>query len=100
MKVLWSDTANAHLAEIYEYISRDSPRYALRMIDRITSRSQQITHAPEFGQIVPEYNDENVREVLVGPYRVIYRIETDQAVVLSVVHGARKGPVHTEQTET
>ena len=100
MKVVWSDTANAHLADIYEYISRDSQKYALRMIDRITARSQQITHAPQFGQVVPEYNDERIREVLEGPYRLIYRLEESQAVVLAVVHGVRMNLGDSESLES
>lgn len=52
MKVLWSESALEHLTDVFEYISRDSERYALRMIDRITSRSKQISYAPESGQVV------------------------------------------------
>ena len=89
MKVVWSDTAASHLADIYEYISRDSQRFALRMIDRITDRSKQISHSPELGQVVTEVNDPRVREILEGSYRVIYRLDADRAVVLAIVHGAR-----------
>lgn len=46
MKVRWTDTATGHLASIYEYIARDSARYAQRLIDRITARSQQIARFP------------------------------------------------------
>jgi hypothetical protein len=41
------------------------------MVDRITSRSKQIGQFPESGQMVPEYERPNVREVIEGPYRVI-----------------------------
>ena len=92
MRVDWTDTALGHLTDIYEYISRDSPEYALRMVDRITSRSKQIGLFPESAQIVPEYERPNIREVIEGPYRLIYRKETDRVVVLAVIHGARLLP--------
>ncbi len=89
MKVLWSHTALGHLTTIFEYIKRDSPRHAQRMVDRITARSKQIAHAAELAPIVAEYGDPGIREVLEGPYRVIYRVESDAAIVLAVIHGAR-----------
>ena len=42
MSVHWTDTAQAHLDAIHAYIAQDSPEYALRTIDRLTRRSQQI----------------------------------------------------------
>jgi plasmid stabilization system protein ParE len=89
MKVVWSATAASHLTAIYEFIARDSQRYALRMIDRLTNRSRQIARFPESGQIVPEYNDSAIREVIEGPYRIIYRFDRDRIVVVSVIHGAQ-----------
>ena len=92
MKVDWTVAALGHLTDIYEYIARDSPQYALRMVDRITSRSKQIGIFPESAQIVAEYDRPNIREVIEGPYRVIYRTESDRVVVLAVIHGARLLP--------
>jgi len=92
MKALWSQTALGHLTDVYEYIARDSERYAKRMVDRITARSKQISDFPESAPVVTEYGDPTVREVLEGPYRVIYRVRSDAAVVLAVIHGARLLP--------
>lgn len=92
MKVVWTTTALDHLTDIYRYIERDSPRYALRMVDRLTARSQQIGEFPESGQMVPEYAESSIREVIEGPYRLIYRIEAARIVVVAVVHGAQLLP--------
>ena len=92
MKVEWSATAISHLTDIFEYIAGDSERYALRMVDRITSRSKQISSAPELGEVVAEFKDDNIRQIIEGPYRVIYRIEAKSVLVLAVVHGARDKP--------
>lgn len=92
MKVHWTDLAVKHLADIDEYIARTSPPYALRMVDRLTRRSQQIGSFLESGRVVPRKNDQNLREVFEGPYRIVYRIKADQIDVVAVIHGSRKWP--------
>ncbi len=92
MKVVWTKNAIGHLTHIYDYISRDSRRYAKRMIDRVTARSKQIGRFPRSGQVVTEYDDPQIREIIEGPYRVIYRVETKRVAVLAVIHGARLLP--------
>ncbi len=89
MKVHWTDTAEGHLDAIYNYIALDSPEYAKRMVDRITRRSQQIADFPLSGRKVPEYKMDQIREIIEGPYRIIYHIKPDQIDVLAVIHGAR-----------
>jgi plasmid stabilization system protein ParE len=89
MNVVWSAAALAHLTAIFEFIAKDSPSYALRVIDRLTDRSGQLARFPESGHVVPEYSDPSLREVIEGPYRIIYRIEPERVVIVSVIHGAR-----------
>jgi toxin ParE1/3/4 len=88
MKVYWTDTAQRHLDAIHAYIAQNSPQYAKRMVDRLTSRSLQISIHPLSGRIVPEYEISLIREVIEGPYRIIYYIKPDQIDVLAVIHGA------------
>ena len=88
MKVHWTDTAEGHLDAIYAYIALDSPEYAKRVIDRLTRRSEQIADFPLSGRRVPEYDADQIREVIEGPYRIIYHIKTDQIDVVAVIHGA------------
>lgn len=89
MRVHWTDTAQRHLDAIYRYIAQDSPAYAKRMADRLTRRSQQIAEFPLSGRTVPEYEVSQIREVVEGPYRIIYYIRPDRIDVLAVIHGAR-----------
>jgi plasmid stabilization system protein ParE len=88
MKVHWTDTAEGHLDAIYAYIALDSPEYAKRMVDRLTRRSQQLADFPLSGRRVPEYDADQIREVIEGPYRIIYHIKPDQVDVVAVIHGA------------
>lgn len=88
MKVHWTDTAEGHLDAIYAHIAQDSPEYAKRMVDRLTRRSQQIAEFPLSGRRVPEYDVNQIREVIEGSLRIIYYIKADQIDVLAVIHGA------------
>jgi len=88
MRVHWTETAEAHLDALYAYIAQDSETYALRTVDRITRRSQQIGEFPLSGRKVPEYERDQIREVFSGPYRIIYHIKADQIDVIAVIHGA------------
>ncbi len=92
MKVHWTDTAIEHLAAIYEYIAQNSPLYAQRMVDRLTRRSEQIAVFPKSGRKVPEYEADDIREVIETPYRIIYRIKFEQIDVLAVIHSAQMPP--------
>jgi len=92
MRVHWTENAIGHLVNIYEYIAINSPTYAKRMVDKITIRSQQIEDHPMSGRKVPEYNADDVRELIEKPYRIIYRIKPGQVDVLAVVHSARLLP--------
>ncbi|MGA1826246.1 MAG: type II toxin-antitoxin system RelE/ParE family toxin, partial [bacterium] len=51
-------------------------------------RSQQISDYPLSGRRVPEYNIDQIREVIEGSYRIIYYIKPNQIDVLAVIHGA------------
>ena len=88
MRVRWTETAEAHLDAIYAYIAQDSETYALRTVERITRRSQQIGEFPLSGRKVPEYELDQIREVFSGPYRIIYHIMAEQIDVIAVIHGA------------
>ena len=92
MRVHWTHTAIEHLLAIYEHIAQDAPLYARRMVDRLTQRSEQIAAFPQSGRMVPEYAAPDIREVIERPYRIIYRIKTDQIDILAVVHGAHLLP--------
>ncbi|MBW2594466.1 MAG: type II toxin-antitoxin system RelE/ParE family toxin [Deltaproteobacteria bacterium] len=89
MRVHWTENAIGHLVNIYEYIAINSPTYGKRMVDKITRRSRQIAIHPLSGRKVPEYEAEDIRELIEMPYRIIYRIKPGQIDVLAVIHGVR-----------
>jgi toxin ParE1/3/4 len=92
VRVHWTDTAVDHLLAIHAYLARSSTQYAQRVIDRLTRRSQQIADFPLSGRIVPDFEMGQIREVIEGPFRIIYYIKPDQIDVLAVIHGAQQTP--------
>lgn len=92
MNVRWTESALADLGAIEAYIGRHSVQYARGMVERIFSRSAQLTDHPRLGPVVPEYDDPNLRELLVSPYRMVYRPIGDRIDIVAVVHASRQMP--------
>ena len=89
MKIVWTDPAVKDLHELHAYIARDSEMYASGFVERIILAAERLADYPRAGRIVPETNDENVRELLYQRYRIIYRVKGGYIEMLSVIHGAR-----------
>jgi len=84
MKITWSPLAIKRLKEIFDYISVGSPSSANKFIDRIFEKVESLTEYPQRGRKVPEANREEIREVFVGEYRIIYRVEKTNLIVLTI----------------
>ena len=92
MTIYWTERARSDLRAIYEYIARDSRLYARRMVSRIKKAVQRLRRFPESGSYVPEWARQDVKEIYVGDYRIIYRLRTDGVEILTAFHGARRLP--------
>lgn len=92
MKLRWTEKASADVIGMYDYIAARSPGYADVVCDRVLSRPEQLIDYPHSGAIVPEYGREDIRELLVHSFRVVYRIVGSEARILTVVHGNRLLP--------
>jgi toxin ParE1/3/4 len=90
VKVVWTELSVEDLREIFDYISKNSAHYARITVDRIYSRANQITLNPRSGRIVPEFNNDLVRELIIGNYRLIYYIVNEDRIdIVRVYHSAR-----------
>ncbi len=88
-QVRWTPQAADDLEAICLFIARDSPQLAATFADRVLRATDRLASYPLSGRTVPELGIENIREVIVGSYRVIYRIRQDEVHLLTVHHGAR-----------
>ena len=84
MRVVWTARAKARLRQIHDYIAQDQPVNAQRVVDRITLRSKQLQDQPRSGRVVEHYQDEDIRELMERPYRIIYLIHPDRIEILTV----------------
>ena len=97
MRVYWTDRAKARLKELESYIAQDSESAAKKVVKRLLIKSNQISVHPYSGRKVPEYGQDDIREMLVKPYRIIYRIRTDRIDVLTVMHYRQLLPSDTKR---
>lgn len=86
--VYWTHEASERLGDIKAYleIEKASPVAAREMIEKIVSRTQQLTIAPLSGKSMPDYPDDNVRELLERPYRIFYQVIEENIYIISVMH--------------
>jgi len=89
-KITWAPSALNDLRAISDYISRDSRSYAACVIEKILGSAERLLDFPRIGRVVPEFDQDDIRELIVYSYRVIYQVQGDDISVASVVHGARR----------
>ena len=87
--VAWTEPAPEMLDEICRYVARHSREQAIRLAEQVFQATERLARSPRSGRIVAEHKLDEVREVFVQGYRVLYRLANDEVEVLAVQHGAR-----------
>ena len=91
--ILWTLRARADLAAIRAFIEQDSPHYATIVISRLLAATDRLAAFPESGRAVPEFENPLVREVVLRPYRIVYRVVGENRIhILTVHHGSQRLP--------
>ena len=88
-RVVWSPRALDDVESIASYISRDSTAHASAVVTKIIRATRTLRRFPFAGRIVPEFEDETLRERFVYSYRIIYRVQGQTITVAAVIHGKR-----------
>ncbi len=88
-RIVWSRRAAQDLDSITDYIAADSPAYAGIVLKSIVNQTKILARFPQAGRKVPEFDDETIRELVVYSYRIIYRLQQDEALIVAVIHGKR-----------
>ncbi len=90
VRINWTFQAKEDLKSIMEFISKDSKRYAKLQVLRIKYRTCILNSQIYLGKIVPEIDKQNIRELVEGRYRIIYKIVSkNQIDILTVHHSVR-----------
>lgn len=95
-RVRWTNQAVHDLEEIRRFIARDSPRYGRLVAERLYEATSRLESFPRSGRVVPELGRDDVRELIVGAYRIVYKAAPDAVTLLTVFRSSRLFPTSLE----
>jgi plasmid stabilization system protein ParE len=84
--VIWTDHALAHLHRIHDYIAQDSLHYARHVSDALVRKTMSLDKLPRMSRMMPELDDDTIREQSLYSYRIVYQIKPDHIVILALLH--------------
>ncbi len=87
MRVIWSPLALERVESIARTIADDRPDAAVKWVRDVFARVAQLARFPEPGALVPELTRPEVRQLTYPPYRIIYKVEVNRVVILTIRHG-------------
>ncbi len=91
-RVVWTEVARRDLYALVEYLGDRSPRAALGVLDRIESAAGRLVTLSARGRVLPELarlHIRDYRELVVSPYRIVYRSAGRRVFVLGVFDSRR-----------
>jgi toxin ParE1/3/4 len=91
-EIIITENAEQDLKEIILYVAQRDIKIALDIYERLQAKAFSLRTFPEKGRIVPELNDHNIfqyHEVIENPWRIIYKIENNQVLIITVLDGRR-----------
>ncbi|MBI2981011.1 MAG: type II toxin-antitoxin system RelE/ParE family toxin [Deltaproteobacteria bacterium] len=88
MKIEWSPTAIRDLNRIVGLIAMDKMEVALRWARTIEKKVARLKRFPKSGRIVPEVGRDEIRELVIGSYRIIYKLDKEISI-LTLFHGSK-----------
>jgi plasmid stabilization system protein ParE len=90
VRIRWTDIAVDNLADIGEYIEKDSLKYAKIVVKNLFESTKLLKRHPHIGRMVPEFNNPNIRELIRGSYRIVYRLIDEKHIeVITIHHSSR-----------
>lgn len=94
--IIWAPQAIDDVLGIRAYIRLGSERYADLTVRRIVACIQRLSEFPDSGRIVPERNNPEIREVIVRPYRIVYRYRGSLVEIVTVFRASREFPARVD----
>ena len=88
MRLTWAPEARRQIGEIWHYIALDDPQAADRMITRLVTALERLTHFPHLGR--PGREDSRELAVAGTNFIVVYRIQGEEVRIATVLHGAQR----------
>src|SRR4051812_30998139 len=93
-RIVWTDPALERLQGVCESLAENSPAKAAEVREHILAVIRHLEHSPLMGRVVPEYQREDIRELIVKPYRVLYRVHGEDCLIQGVFHSKQNLTAH------
>ena len=91
-EVRWTNQAVGDLQAIRDFIERDSPKYSRLVAERLFNSTERLDTFPLSGRVVPELGRDDIREIIVGEYRLVYRVLPEVVILLTIFRSSRLFP--------
>ena len=91
--LIWSPRSIADLEEIRAYIAADSPAWGELTVRRLVAAVERLGQYPDSGRMVPERQSAELREVVSGKFRIVYRRTPDRVEIATAFRGSRDFPI-------
>ncbi len=90
MKIVWTEKSSSDLLGIYDFIAKQSEVYAESVYHKLLNRPiPQLLDHPNSGSVVPEFERDDIREVFLYSFRLIYLVLPSEIRILTVIHGSQ-----------
>lgn len=90
VQINWTYQATYDLRNIADYIAKDSKYYAKLQLAKLKIRTQVLKTHIHIGRIVPEINKANIRELVEGSYRIVYKVVSKNQIDILTIHHSSK----------
>ena len=88
-EVRWTPQATSDLENAADFIAKNSPHYASLFVMDVLAAIGRLATFPRYGRVVPEVRNPAIREIILGNYRLVYRLKRESVEVLAIQHAAR-----------
>jgi len=94
LRIIWTESASQDLKDIVLFIAQDNKNAAVNLARKVFEHIEKAAQMPQSNRMVPEKDDESIREAILKPYRIIYQVDPVREIitVLRIWHGFRGSP--------
>ncbi len=90
-QIVFSKKSAHDLEKIIRFIAHEDLNLAKKVGYKLIEKAEELKYMPYRGSMVPEFNQEKIKQLILKPYRIIYRIEeaNQRVSILRFWHASR-----------
>lgn len=86
--VIWTPEAVRQLDGVLVYLAEVAPDYSEALSFEIEAAADSLARFPKMGRVVPEFSRDDLREIIIDNYRLVYVVRPDGVRIASLFHAA------------